>query len=303
MRILISGNIHFTSGQKDIISGCAEKITYHKNEIMPVANPEEYEYVICNNLFRHNDITKFRLLQAIQLTSAGIDEKLLTYTQKNNICLYNAENVYSSPIAEHTVMQILNIYRNTRFSIKNQENRIWEKDRELKELTEKRICIVGFGNVGREIAKRLDAFRCKIAAVNRTKTECDDIKYYPLYRLQEAVRECDVLIIAIAETAETKGLIDKNIFDCMKPESILVNVARGRIVNEKDLIYALCDRKISAAALDVFQKEPLDTKSALWGMPNVYITPHSSFIGDKINDRLFDVIIANLKIVERGNGE
>lgn len=300
MRILISGNIHFTSEQKDIISGCAEKITYHKNEIMPVVNPEDYEYVICNNLFRHNDITKFRSLQAIQLTSAGIDEKLLKYTQKNNICLYNAENVYSSPIAEHTIMQILNIYRNTRFSIKNQENRIWEKDRELKELTEKRICIVGFGNVGREIAKRLDAFGCKIAVVNRTEIKAEKITYYPLNGLNRAAAECDVLIIAIAESEETRNLIDKKIFDCMKPTSILVNVARGSIVNEKDLIYALGDRNISAAALDVFCREPLDVKSALWGMPNVYITPHNAFIGDKVNDRLFDVIVKNLKIT-KGN--
>lgn len=297
MKLLIAGNLCLSDEQKSKLSEVAEEIYYHKYENERVCFPEKYDFVVCNNLFVNNDISSFTSLKAIQLISAGIDENLKERADEQGVQIFNANGIYSIPMAEHTVMQILNIYRNEKQNIEHQKNRIWEKDRNIRELSGSKVCIVGYGNVGREIAKRLKAFGCYIEVVNRSRVECENVdRYYPITDIAAAVSDCDILIIAIAEAKETNNLINKDVLKKLKCGSVIVNVSRGSVLNEAELIYALMNNGISAA-LDVFSKEPLDKKSVLWELDNVYITPHSSFISDKNNERLFERIIENIKIV------
>ena len=167
------------------------------------------------------------------------------------------------------------------------------------ELTGKKVCIIGYGEVGRKTAKRLAAFGTEITAVNRSRVEKDGVisRWLPLDRLDEALPEADIVILCIALTEETKGLLNTDRLQRMKQGSLLVNVARGALIDEKALIRCLKEEKLRGAALDVFETEPLPEESELWEMPGVIISPHNSFVGDQIRERMFDLICENLKRV------
>ncbi len=261
-----------------------------------VENPEKYDYVICNNLFLYNDIKKFKNLKVIQLLSSGISEKLRKYAEENNITLYNAKDVYSIPIAETIVMQILNISKNSKFFYKNQANKKWEKDRQLRELSGKTAMVIGYGSIGRETAKRLSSFGVNVFAANRTKVSDEYISNcISMNELIKNVGSADIVVVCVAGVEETRNLINKDFFDNMKNDSIFVNVSRGFVVNEEALINAIKSDKFRGVALDVFESEPLSENSCLWDYENVYITPHNSFVGDGINDRLYQLVISNFR--------
>ena len=220
----------------------------------------------------------------------------MEYIKNNNIEIHNAKGVYSAPMAEWVVLKILEIYKNTKFFIKNQDNKVWEKKRDLLELTDKTVTIVGCGNVGSEVAKRLKAFGCKINGVARRKVQYDYIdKVYSMEELNEALKISDIVVLTIALNEETKHLFDKERFDVMKDEAVLVNVARGAIVNEEDLIEVLKSGKFIGVALDVMENEPLCVSSELWDFDRVLVTPHNSFVSDKTGSRLFGVMCENLE--------
>ena len=220
----------------------------------------------------------------------------MEYIKNNNIEIHNAKGVYSAPMAEWVVLKILEIYKNTKFFIKNQDNKVWEKKRDLLELTDKTVTIVGCGNVGIEVAKRLKAFGCKINGVARRQVQYDYIdKVYNMEELNEALKISDIVVLTIALNEETKHLFNKERFDVMKDEAVLVNVARGAIVNEEDLIEVLKCGKFMGVALDVMENEPLCVSSKLWDFDMVLITPHNSFVSDKTGSRMFGVMCENLE--------
>ena len=233
----------------------------------------------------------------VQATSAGLDRLPVEYMEKHHIRCYNAKGVYSIPMAEWTVMSILEICKNAHCFFKKQQEHEWEKDRTLLELTGKKVCIVGYGDVGHETAKRLAAFGTEITAVNRSRVEEDGVisRWLPLDRLDEALSEADIVILCIALTEETRGLLNADKLRLMKQGSILVNVARGSLIDEKELISCLKEGKLRGAALDVFETEPLPAESELWEMSGVIIGPHNSFVGDKVRERMFSLIYRNLE--------
>ena len=176
----------------------------------------------------------------------------------------------------------------------NQAQRKWEKHRGLLELSGKRVCILGCGDVGRELAKRLRAFGCRITGVNRTVRALPDFDaVLPLDRLQGAAAECDVLILCIALTPETRGIVSKEVFECLPAGAIFVNVARGALADETALTAWL--QNGGSAVLDVFEEEPLPENSPLWELENVILTPHNSFIGEGNRARLWRIIKEGLE--------
>lgn len=170
-----------------------------------------------------------------------------------------------------------------------------EKHRGLLELAGKTVCIVGCGSVGTACAKRFRGFDCRIVGVNRSLREnaCYD-RMLPMEQLDEALPEADVVVLALPLTAETTHLMNRERFQKMKPGTILVNIARGGIVDTEALIQALNER-LGGAVLDVFEEEPLEKDSPLWQMENVLLTPHNSFVGDGNRERLSRVIMNNLE--------
>ena len=300
-RVLLTGACQYTEKQFQRIRDLGWKITYVKNELEPVGIPVDgFDAVVCNGLFLHNDIRNFRNLKLVQATSAGLDRLPVEYMEKHHIHCYNAKGVYSIPMAEWTVMSILEICKNAQSFFRKQQEHTWEKDRTLLELTDKKVCLIGYGDVGQETAKRLAAFGTKITALNRSRVEENGVisRWLPLARLDEALPEADIVILCIALTEETKGLLNADRLRIMKQGSILVNVARGALIDEKALTSCLKDGKLRGAALDVFEAEPLPAESELWGMPGVIIGPHNSFVGDKVRERMFELICENLSKTE-----
>ena len=152
------------------------------------------------------------------------------------------------------------------------------------------MCILGCGDVGREIAKRLKAFGCHITGVNRTVRALPDFdEVLPLDKLPDAAAVCDILICCIALTPETRGIVGKEIFDCLPADVIFVNVARGALADGAALTAWL--QSGGRAVLDVFEEEPLPESSLLWDMENVVLTPHNSFVGEGNRARLWERIV------------
>lgn len=291
MKVLITGAYGWTEEQINIIKSLGFEVDYQQFERDKVLQPEKYEIVICNGLFKYNNPELFCNLRMIQLVSAGIDEALSEYAVKADIALFNAKGVYSVPIAETVIMQLLNICKNSRKFIKNQERHIWEKDRSLQELTDKKALIIGYGSIGKEIAKRLKAFDVHITAANRSiKTDENTEKYVELSHINEYAHDYDIIIASVASCRDTYGLIGKEFFEHMKRGSIFVNISRGDVIDEVALVEKIKQGKFRGVALDVMNDEPLDRNSCLWDLENLYITPHNSFVSDKIHARMFKVI-------------
>ncbi len=252
------------------------------------------EGVICNGLFLSHPIEKFVHLRYIQLTSAGFDRIPMDYAKAHGIEVRNARGVYSIPMAEFAVSGVLQLYKQSRFFAENQKQHRWEKHRGLLELSGKTVCIVGCGSVGTECAKRFKAFGCDVTGVDLFLREDENYRVMlPLELLNPVLEKSDVVVLTLPLTDETRHLMNADRFARMKQGSVLVNIARGAVVDTEALLDALND-KLSGAVLDVFEEEPLSEDSPLWDMENVILTPHNSFVGDGNAARLTRVILENL---------
>lgn len=297
MNILVTGAFQLNSGEREQLKSAGHKVFIHGDERTLVDCPERYEAVVCNSLFLYNPIERFTSLRVIQLTSAGLDRVPLDDIRVRNIALHNAAGVYSVPMAEFAVCGILQLYKQSRFFAANQTQHKWEKHRGLLELSGKRVCILGCGDVGCEIAKRLHAFGCHITGVNRTVRELSDFdEVLPLDKLAEAASACDILVCCIALTPETRGIVSEEIFGCLHDGAIFVNVARGALADEAALTKWL--QSGGCAVLDVFEGEPLPESSPLWEMENVVLTPHNSFVGEGNRERLISLIMKNINLCD-----
>lgn len=295
MNLLITGAWQSAKDNIDRIEKLGHTVVFmqYEKDVLP-CDYSWVEGVICNGLFLTHPIEKFVNLKYIQLTSAGFDRIPMDYVKEHNIEIHNARGVYSIPMAEFAVSGVLQLYKNAKFFINNQSNKIWEKDRNLVELYGKTVCIVGCGSVGTECAKRFKAFGCTVLGVDlyvRQDENYDDM--IPIDRLDEILLKSDVVILTLPLTDETYHIIDKKRFEKFKDDSVLVNIARGAVVDTEALINAL-ENKLYGAVLDVFEEEPLSAESKLWNIENVILSPHNSFVGDNNNHRLVDLIFANL---------
>lgn len=300
MKTLVTGVFALDEYRRSALEALGLELTFHKDERIPVADPEQFEAVICNGLFTFQDIGAFENLKYIQLTSAGYDRVPMDYIRSHGITIRNAAGVYSVPMAEWTVLRLLELTKNAPAMLDNQRKAQWEKDRSWLELSGRTVCIVGFGAYGVETAKRLKAFGMNILAVNRSEKESPFVdQWYPLDRLDDAISQADAVILAIALTDETQNLINRQRLCKIKKNAVLINAARGGLVDEDALVEALDGGCLSGAALDVFRTEPLSENSPLWRHPRVLVSPHNSFVGDKNQTRLTNIVVKNLRSMRR----
>lgn len=296
MNLLVTGAFTPTEEQLNILEELGNDVLFMQNEKDDLpCDPSWVEGVVCNGLFLHHSIENFTSLKHIQLTSAGLDRVPLGYIEKENIKLFNARGVYSIPMAEYALCGVLQLYKNCRFFVENQKAHRWEKHRGMMELCGKTVAIVGMGSVGNECASRFSAFGCKVLGVDLFPRE-DELyeKIFPVEELKCALGLADIVVLTLPLTDTTKHLINDAAFDSMKQNALLVNIARGGIVDTEALIKAL-ENKLGGAVLDVFEDEPLCENSPLWDTEKVIITPHNSFVGEGNNGRLFDLIVSNFK--------
>ncbi len=295
-KLLLTGAFKYNQEQLSNLEHLGYEIVFVQDERKTLnIDVSDIDAVVCNSLFIYNDIKEFKNLRTIQLTSAGLDRVPLDYINEKGIQLFNARGVYSIPMAEWVVLKILEIYKKSRKFDKNQDEHKWDKQRDLLELTDKTAAIIGFGSVGYEVAKRLKAFDVKVIGVGRRKIESDLLdEYYLIEDIDEVLKRSDIVVLTLPLTEETKHFMDRDKISNMKDNSVLVNVSRGGVIDEVDLINAIRYGKFLGVALDVFEEEPLGRDNPLWNFENVIITPHNSFVSDKVNERLFKLIINNL---------
>lgn len=296
MKLLLTGAFKYTNEQIEYLKSLGNEVVFVQDEREKIGfDVSDIEGVICNGLFLYNKIEQFKSLKYIQLTSAGFDRVPLDYINEHKIKIYNARGVYSVPMAEFALTGILQLVKQSRFFYENQKQHLWEKSRTLGELSGKTAVIVGAGNIGTEVAKRLDAFDMTVIGVdicNNEKLYFDNVEL--LSELDEYLKIADVVVLTLPLMDSTRGMFDKTKFELMKENSIFVNLARGPLVVENDLIDSLEQKLIGGAVLDVFDVEPLEKNSPLWDMENVILTPHNSFVGENNNKRMFKVIVENL---------
>ena len=272
MNLLITGAWQEAGQYIDIIqnSGHAvEFLQYEKDKL-----PCEYEWVegiVGNGIFLTHPIEKFINLKYIQLTSAGYDRVPMEYVMEHGIKINNARGVYSIPMAEYAIAGALDFYKNQKFFRENQKKHNWEKQRSLKELNGQNVCILGCGSVGEECAKRFQAFDCVIRGIDVIEREQRYFSHvYSLDDVKNILSESDIVIVTLPLTEATYHMFDVEMFKAMKEGTLLINIARGALIDTDALEEALKDR-LMGAVLDVFEEEPLPENHRLWDMENIII--------------------------------
>jgi phosphoglycerate dehydrogenase-like enzyme len=170
------------------------------------------------------------------------------------------------------------------------------------QLTGKTLLVVGMGRIGVRLARLAEAFEMRVIATKRdpATAAAGADAVYGTERLRELLGEADIVALTCPLTPETQNLIDAAALAAMKPTAHLVNVARGRVVDEPALIKAITEKRLAAAALDVTVEEPLPASSPLWSMPNVLITPHTAGETRAYEDGVIDLLLENLERLWRG---
>lgn len=241
------------------------------------------------------DLESLPNLKMIQLPSAGYDRVPLHQLKSKNVILANASGVYSVPIAEWVIGKLLEITKHSKYYYQNQSKGIWKKNFGMVELSGRRALVFGTGSIGQEIAKRLNAFDVVVDGVNSNGRNITNFNNcYDMRIGKEKSKSYDILIFCLPNNEETAGLVNSSFLDNLKHDAILINIGRGSLINEDDLVESLKQGKFMGVALDVMNVEPLPQTSELWSLSNVIISPHSSFISEKIDQRRVDLITFNI---------
>ena len=232
-------------------------------------------------------------LKWVHSTAAGVAQLMYTDLRNSGVVVTNASGIFSVPMAEHTMGLILALARNFPDSVRFQDQsvwgqqQLWDKPQRLTEINGRILLIVGLGSIGRELARRAKAFEMRVWGVTRSGQGDTALaeRIVPASQLDEVLPEADYVVIAAPETAETKHLIGAAQLTRMKSTASLLNVGRGSLVDESALASALRNGQIAGASLDVASAEPLPAASPLWKAPNLFITPHTSAISERLWDR------------------
>lgn len=296
VNLLVAGSPLFEESDFEKLRCAGYEITYiEREDTAEIKNPEKYDVVVCNWLFKYQDIKDFKRLKAVQLLSAGLDRVPVEYIREKNIILSNAKGVYSIPMAEYAVMCVLDFLKKSKELYDNEKLRIWNKIRTAEELSGLTVCILGMGNVGCEVAKRFSSFTDRIIGVDINPVDCPYLTFsYGIRDVKDAVKESNIVIITLPLTEQTKEFVNKDLFESMNKATVLVNIARGGLVNHEDLKEAIRRGIIRYAVLDVFENEPISDEDWRWNDPHIRVTPHCSFISDKNNARLKAIVMKNL---------
>lgn len=214
-------------------------------------------------------------LRWIQAISSGVDFFDLEMLTARDIVLTNAAGVHAEPIAEQVLGYMLAFEREILTGIRHQEQHRWKRYT-AGELRGKTIGIVGVGEIGSRVATLATAFGMEVVGTKRDPTTAPDVvdEVYPPEGLFEVLLDSDYVVVACPLTDETSGLIGSRELGTMQSSAVLINIARGEVVDEDALLYELQQDGIRGAALDVFEEEPLPSDSGLWNLPNVIVTPH-----------------------------
>jgi phosphoglycerate dehydrogenase-like enzyme len=264
-----------------------------KADDISAAQWEKTEILFTDSLLPHPD--KVKKLKWIQFTYSGLDRWIENpLFSEPGIQITSLSGATVSQIAEHVILMMLTLGHKIPLAIANQRKSEWPKDRQEKyqpvELRGSTVGIVGYGSIGRQIARLLIPFGATVLATKRDAKSPEDFGFfkegfgdpegslahriYPAEALKSMLKQSDFVVVCVPLTRHTKSLLYGPTIASIKPGAHLIDVSRGTIVDHASLVKALQEGKLAGAALDVFPEEPLPPDSPLWGMQNVLITPH-----------------------------
>jgi phosphoglycerate dehydrogenase-like enzyme len=249
-------------------------------------------------------------LSWVHSATSGVERALTPAALERGVVVTNARGVFSRPIAEYVVMMILAVSRRLPQLLELQRERTWQplEGTELRDVT---VGIVGLGSIGRAVGALATAFGCRVVAVRRrpdTGSSASDsgedgrpLGEIMLDRvggpetLPELLAESDFIVLAAPLTPETEDMINAETLAMVKPGAWLINVARGRLIDERALLRALRDGALGGAVLDTFRDEPLPPMSSFYDLPNVIVTPHTAWSSGRVLDRSVELFCDNLR--------
>ncbi len=256
------------------------------------------EVVVCGH-FAREWLPHCTRLRWIQFLGAGIEGSLSPELLASDIILTNASGVHAVPIAEHVFGMMLMFARGLHRCVRQQMHAEWNRDgfrEQVRELYRATLGVVGLGAIGAAVAERGKAVGMRVIAVRRNPQQYSpsvDLLLPPA-QLPDLLRESEYVVLCVPLTPETRGLIGERELRQMRRDAILINIARGRVVDQSALVRALQEGWISGAGLDVTDPEPLPPDSPLWQMPNVILSPHVSGVTPHYGVRAGEIFLRNL---------
>lgn len=297
MKILLASGIR--GGSLDIVREIASGVEFivaeSEEDAKEKANDADAIYA-SGWLKREIFLASSAKLKWVQIGGAGVDVTLYPEMVASDVILTNASGAFDIPIAEHVFAMILCFSRGLNRFIRHQMEGKW-RGSSMMQLSGKTILVVGLGSIGSAVAKRANGLEMRILAIDLFPPEKPDYveRIEKPEKIHELLPEADFISICCPLTKDTYRMIGESEFHKMKPSAYLINIARGKIIDEAALIKALKEERIAGAGLDVFEEEPLPEDSELWNMPNVIITPHSAGVSPETGDRTFGIFCENLK--------
>jgi phosphoglycerate dehydrogenase-like enzyme len=239
----------------------------------------------------------------VHSATAGVERLLTAEAAGRHLTITNARGVFSEPIAEYTIMMILAVVRRLPELLELQRERTWQPlpARELPQVT---IGIVGLGSIGRAVARLAIAFGAQVVATRRDPDRRPEAaesmpeglaRILSMDQLPELLAASDFVVLALPLTPETDRLMDARRLALMKPGAWLINVARGRLIDQGALLRALRTGPLGGAVLDTLWEEPLSSTSPLWEAPGLIITPHTSWSSGRVLERSIALFCDNLR--------
>ena len=271
---VLKSELHTTSGLEFVHITTDEKLT----KMIP-----ELDILTTYHIKETSFSNAIAQLKWIHFGVAGLEHSLFPKLLKSKTTITNASGVHAGPISEFVISTILYFAKQFKDCQKFMQTKNWTQWQVAKQMVQlkgKTIGIIGFGSLGKAIAKKAKAFDMKVIATRRLQKKVEHKKtvdeLIPVSNLSHLLKNSDFVVIACPLTPVTKNMIGKRELSEMKSTAFIINIARGEIINEAALINALQNKTLAGAALDVFDKEPLPKESPLFALDNVFLSPHIS---------------------------
>ncbi len=255
-------------------------------------------------LLKPEQFREAKKLRWIHSPAAGVHQLMFAELVNSDVILTNGREVHGTIVAEHVIALLFALAKGIHYAARFQAQHVWGQELLWKgtgrprEVAGTTLGLVGLGSIGRAVAKSAASLNMNVIATRehpeREKPQ-GVAKVFGTQQLSELLSESDYVVLAAPVTAETRGLINAGQLAKMKSTACLINVGRGSLIDESALVAALREKKIAAAALDVFQREPLPADSPLWDMENVLITPHTGGLAEKSWERQYELFSENLR--------
>lgn len=239
-------------------------------------------------------------LRYICAMSAGTDRIDTLKALRDDVRITSGRGIHGPQMSELAFLSMIALSREFPRMQKNQQRHVWERWPQ-KLIWGKTAVLVGIGPIAEDLAKRCAAFGLRVIGVSDARSEAPHFDtMLPRSRLNDAAAQADFLIVLVPLSPQTRHMINVEVLAAMKPTGVLINLARGPVVDEQALTRALIDKRIGGAALDVFETEPLPADSPLWDMPNVIITPRIGGMSDVYTQQVMPLVLHNLRCFLEG---